>query len=459
MQVTETLSQGLKRELKLVVPASDLAAKLDARLNEMKDRVQIKGFRPGKVPVAHLRRLAGKSEMAQIIDTTINESIRKVVEDRKERPALNPEVSLAQEIDAEKLVAGEADLVFTAAYELLPDFELKDFAGITIERPVATVSEAEIDEQVNRIAEQNRTYEPKDGAAETGDRLTIDFVGTIDGVAFEGGTSEGVDLTLGSNTFIPGFEEQLVGAKAGDEVTVKVTFPDDYPAKHLAGKAAEFKANVKAVAAPGEMKVDDEWASKLGMETLEKLRGVIADQIRSQFATASRAKAKRALLDKLDDAYRFDLPEKLVDGEFEQIWKQVTDEMTQAGKSFEDEQTTEEAAKADYRRIAERRVRLGLVLSEIGEKNAVQVSEDEIGRALVERARQFPGQEREVFDYYRNNAMAMATLRAPLYEEKVVDFLLGKVAVTETPVSKEDLFKDPDAEGDAAAAEAGAATA
>lgn len=444
MQVTETLSEGLKRELKLVVPAHDLSSRLDQRLAEMKDRVRINGFRPGKVPVAHLKRLVGRQEMAQIIDTVIGESIRKAVEDRKERPALNPEVKLAEEVPAEKVVDGEADLVFTATYELLPEFEVKDFSGIEIERPVAEVTDAEVDEQVNRIAEGNKPFEPKDGAAAKGDRVTIDFVGKIDGEAFEGGAGEGVDLTLGSGQFIPGFEDQLIGAAPGDARVVEVSFPAEYPAKHLAGKAASFDVTVKAVSAPGELVLDDEWATKLGLESLAKLRDVIREQIQNQFAQASRAKVKRALLDKLDETYSFELPQKLVEGEFEQIWKQVTDEMAQAGKSFADEDTTEEAARADYRRIAERRVRLGLVLSEVGEKNEVQVTDEEVSRALVERARQFPGQEREVFEYYRNTPMALATLRAPLFEDKVVDFILEKARVSDKTVAKDELFKEPE---------------
>jgi trigger factor len=444
MQVTETLSEGLKRELKLVIPAHDLSGRLDARLAEMKDRVRINGFRPGKVPVAHLKRLVGRQEMAQIIDTVIGETIRSVVEERKERPALNPEVKLSDEIEAEKVVAGEADLVFTASYELLPEFEIQDISAIEIERPVAEVTDAEIDEQVNRIAEGNRPFEPKEGAAATGDKVTIDFVGKLDGEAFEGGSGTDVDLTLGSGQFIPGFEEQLVGASAGDARTVEVTFPAEYPAKHLANKPAVFDVTVKAVQAPGTLVVDDAWAQKLGMESLEKVRDAIREQIQSQYAAASRAKVKRTLLDKLDALYTFGLPEKLVEGEFEQIWKQVTDEMTQAGKSFADEDTTEEAARADYRRISERRVRLGLVLSEIGEKNDVKVTDEEVSRALVDRARQFPGQEREVYEYYSKTPMALATLRAPLFEEKVVDYLLGQAKVTDRTVAKDELFKETD---------------
>jgi trigger factor len=444
MQVTETLSEGLKRELTITVPAADLAARLDARLAEMKDTVRINGFRPGKVPTAHLKRLVGGQEMARIVDATISDAIRDVVEGRGERPALNPDVALAEGIEAEKIIDGQADLVFTAAYELLPTFEIQDWSGIEIERPVVPVSDEEIKERIDQIAEGNRPFEDKaeGAAAEKGDRVKIDFVGTIDGVAFDGGSAEGVDLVLGSNQFIPGFEDQLVGTKVGDDVTVKVDFPADYGAAHLAGKAAEFACKVQGISAPGELVVDDEWAKKLGLDGLDKLQEIIKEQIGAQYAGASRAKVKRALLDKLDAQYTFELPAKLVEGEFENIWNQAQAELQQQGKTFADENTDEETAKADYRKIAERRVRLGLVLSEVGEKREVKVTDEEVQRALIERVRQFPGQEKQVFDYYRSNAMAMASLRAPVFEEKVVDLILSEAKVSEKSVTKEELLAD-----------------
>ncbi len=417
MQVTETLSEGLKRELTITVPAAALASKLDERLAEMKNTVRINGFRPGKVPTAHLKRLVGANEMARIVDGAISDAIREVVEGRKERPALNPDVALAEGCDAEKVVAGEADLVFTAAYELLPTFEIADWSGIEIERPVVPVADAEIDERIAQIAEGNRPFADKaeGAAAEKGDKVKIDFVGTIEGVAFEGGSAEGVDLVLGSNQFIPGFEDQLAGAKVGDEVTVKVDFPADYGAAHLAGKPAEFACKVQGIQAPGELAIDDEWAKKLGLDGLDKLKEIIKEQIAQQYAGATRAKVKRALLDKLDEQYTFELPAKLVEGEFENIWNQAQAELQQSGKTFADENTTEEEAKADYMKIATRRVRLGLVLSEVGEKREVKVTDEEVQRALIERVRQFPGQEKQVFDYYRQNPMAMASLRAPIF--------------------------------------------
>lgn len=444
MQVTETLSEGLKRELSITVPAADLVGRLDKRLAEMKDTVRINGFRPGKVPTAHLKRLVGASEMARIVDDVIGESIREVVEGRGERPALNPDVALAEGCAAEKVVSGEADLVFTAAYELLPTFEIADWSAIEVERPVVPVSDAEIDERVSQIAEGGRPYEDKaEGAkAATGDKLKIDFVGTIEGVPFDGGSAEGVDLVLGSNQFIPGFEDQLVGAAVGDEIVVKVAFPDDYAAAHLAGKPAEFATKVTGIQAPGELVVDDEWAKKLGIDSLDKLKEIVKEQIAAQYAGATRAKVKRALLDKLDEQYTFDLPEKLVDGEFENIWNQAQAELQQQGKTFADEGTSEDEAKADYRKIATRRVRLGLVLSEVGEKREVKITDEEVQRALIERVRQFPGQEKQVFDYYRSNPMAMASLRAPIFEEKVVDLILAEVKVTDKEVTRDELFAD-----------------
>ncbi|MBV5263918.1 trigger factor [Pinisolibacter aquiterrae] len=444
MQVTETLSEGLKRELSITVPAADLVGRLDKRLAEIKDTVRINGFRPGKVPTAHLKRLVGAQEMARIVDEVIGESIREVVEGRGERPALNPDVALAEGCAAEAVVAGDADLVFTAAYELLPNFEIADWSAIEVERAVVPVKDEEVEERLKQIAEGNRPFADKaEGeAAATGDRVKIDFVGTIEGVPFDGGSAEGVDLVLGSNQFIPGFEDQLVGAKVGDEVVVKVSFPEDYAAAHLAGKPAEFACKVTAIAAPGELVIDDEWASKLGIDSLDKLREIIKEQIGAQYAGATRAKVKRALLDKLDEQYTFDLPEKLVEGEFENIWNQAQAELQQTGKTFADEGTTEDEAKADYRKIATRRVRLGLVLSEVGEKREVKVTDEEVQRALIERVRQFPGQEKQVFDYYRSNAMALASLRAPIFEEKVIDLILAEVKVTDKEVTAEELLAE-----------------
>ncbi len=440
MQVTETLSEGLKRELKIDIPAGDLAAKLDEYMADLKSKASIKGFRPGKVPVAHLKKMYGRQAMAEILSNTIQETTQKAVEERSERPALTPEIDLPEE-DAEKIMAGDADLSFKMTYDVLPEFEIVDFAGLEIERPIVEIAESEVDEQVAEIAKNNTPFEAKKGKAANGDRVTMSYVGKIDGEPFDGGADENGMLVLGSGQFIPGFEDQLIGVKAGDEKVLEVTFPEDYPAAHLAGKAATFDVNVKEVAAPGEVAVDDEFAKGLGLESLDKLKEIVRGQIESQFGALTRQRVKRQLLDKLDEHYSFDLPEKLLESEFNVVWRQVEDDMKRNGKTFEDEETTEDEAKAEYRKIAERRVRLGLVLSEIGEKNEIQVTDEELQRALYDRVRQFPGQEQQVFEFYKNNQQALASLRAPIYEEKVVDFMLELAKVTDKTVTKEELEK------------------
>ncbi|MBB3951206.1 trigger factor [Aureimonas jatrophae] len=447
MQVTETKAEGLKREIEVVVPAADLEARLQTRLYEAKDRVQLKGFRPGKVPMAHMRKTYGRSMMAEIVNEILNETPRSVIADRKERSAMQPEIQMTEdEGEAEKVLRGESDFRFTVAYETLPTFDLKETGNIKIERPVVEIAEDEVEEQVKRIAENARTFQPKDGAAENGDRVTMDFVGKVDGEAFQGGTATDSNLVLGSGQFIPGFEDQLVGVKAGDEKTVEVKFPEDYGASHLAGKDAVFDVTVKAVAAPDAMELDDELAKKMGLESIARLREIVRGQIESQFGQATRQKVKRQLLDQLDADYAFELPQKLVDAEFNNIWTQVTRELETSGKSFEDEDTTEEKAREEYRKLAERRVRLGLVLSEIGEKAGVTVSDEELQRAVIEQVRQYPGQEQQVYDYFRKTPEAVQSLRAPIYEEKVVDHLLATVDVTDKTVSKEELLKEDDEE-------------
>jgi len=440
MQVTETLSEGLKRELKIEIPAGDLASKLDAYMEDMKGKAQIKGFRPGKVPVAHLKKMYGRQAMAEILSNTIQESSQSVLEERSERPALTPAIDLPDE-EAEAILAGTADLSFAMKYDVLPEFEIVDFKGIEIERPVVDIAESEVDEQIAEIAKNNAPFDTKDGAAESGDRVTMSYLGKIDGEPFEGGADENGQLVLGSGQFIPGFEDQLIGLKAGDEKVVEVSFPEEYQAAHLAGKAATFDVVVKEVAAPGEATIDDEFAKNLGLESLDKLKEIVRGQIEGQFGQMTRQRVKRQLLDALDEHYSFDLPEGLLNSEFDAVWNQVEEDMKRNEKTFEDEDTTEEEAKADYRKIAERRVRLGLVLSEIGEKNEIQVSDEEMQRALYDRVRQFPGQEQQVFEFYKNNQQALASLRAPIYEEKVVDYMLELANVTDKTVTKEELEK------------------
>ncbi|MET0313282.1 MAG: trigger factor [Hansschlegelia sp.] len=448
MQVTQTLDEGLKREFKVVVPAADLDSRLVEQLTSLKDRVNINGFRKGKVPLAHLRKLYGRAVMAEVLEKVVSDANRKIVDDNGLKLAMQPQVKLeaADESDEQKaveaVIAGSHDLAMTVAMEILPQVELKDIADLKIEKLTAEVTDAEVDEAIERIASSNRPYAAKaegEGAA-NGDRITIDFLGRIDGEPFEGGAAEDQQIDLGANTFIPGFEEQLVGLKAGETKTISVKFPDEYGAPHLAGKDAEFDITVKSVEAPGELKIDDELAKGLGLESIDALKTAAREQIAAEYGRVSRQKVKRQILDSLDGQYAFDLPPTLVEQEFENVWRQVLSDLGQSGKTFEDEETTEEAARADYRKIAERRVRLGLVLAEIGDKHDVKVNDDEVTRALIERARQYPGQEQKVWDYYRNNAEALAEIRAPIFEDKVVDLILAGATVEERAVSKDELF-------------------
>ena len=443
MQVNETLNEGLKRELDVVIPAQELDERLVKYLDELKDRVRIPGFRPGKVPLAHLKRVYGRDAMKEIVNETVTDTVRTSIDGRDETPALQPDVDITEEM-LESVIKGGVDLTFKISYEVLPEFELGDFKSIKIERLIAEVEDGDIDERLSQIADTNKPYAAKGEGAEAadGDRLTMSYVGKIDDEAFEGGTDDNGQLVIGSGRFIPGFEEQLIGAKAGDDKTVTVTFPEDYPAEHLAGKEAVFDVSVKDIEAPEELKLDDEFASRFGIESLDKFKEAIREQIVSEFGNETRQKIKRQLLDHLDEMHKFDLPPTLLESEFEQIWNQLNQNMEQSGRTFEDEDTTEEKAREEYRGIAERRVRLGLVLSEIGEKNSIQVTDEELQRALYEKVSQFPGQEKQVFEFYENNPTALASLRAPIYEEKVIDFIIELADVTDKTVSKDDLFAE-----------------
>jgi trigger factor len=441
MQVTETLTEGLKHEFQISVPASDLDAKAGARLVDLKDKVRLNGFRPGKVPVSHLKKVYGRSVMAETIDQTIRDTNSQIFTERGFRLATEPKITMPTEQKAvEDILAGKSDLTYTVSIEVVPAISLADFKSFTVEKPVVEVSDADVDEAIKRIADQNRSYVPKgEGAkAETGDRVTISFIGTIDGAPFEGGTGENIQVVIGAGQFIPGFEEQLTGIAQGETRTVKASFPKNYTNEKLAGQAGEFETTASAIEAPQDTKIDDEFAKTLGLESLDKLKEAARERLAAEFAGATRQKVKRTLLDRLDESHRFEAPPSLVEEEFKLMWNSIKAEMESSGKTFADENTTEEAASQEYRQIADRRVRLGLVLSEIGEKNKITVTDDEVGRAVIERARQMPGREKEVWDYYRNNANALAQLRAPIYEDKVVDFILELATVTEKKVTRDD---------------------
>lgn len=447
MQLTETLSQGLKREYQVVLPAKDLADRLETQLVEMKDKVRINGFRPGKVPLAHLRRMYGKSIMAEVLQNAITEVERKIVDENGFKLAMPPKVDLPEnQEEIEAVLGAKGDLQFKVGLEVLPKFDVGTFDDVAIERVSAEVPEEEIEKALSNMAERNRSYTAKaEGeAAAKGDKVSIDFVGKIKDEAFEGGTGSDIDVVLGSDTFIPGFEAQLEGIKAGESRVVTVTFPVNYTAAHLAGQDATFDVTAKSISTPGDVAIDDEFAKSFGLDDLEKLKEAVRGSIDGDYKKASRDKLKRSLLDALDKKYSFELPEGLVEQEFNGIWARVEQEQKQSGRSFEDEGTTEEAARADYKKIAERRVRLGLVLAEVGEKAGVEIKDDEITQAVVERARQFPGQEKMVWDYYQKNQQALAELRAPIFEEKVVDHIVAQAKVSDITVSKDELFKVED---------------
>ena len=447
MQVSETLNEGLKREFKVVVPADNMKAKLDAKLADMKSRVNLNGFRQGKVPISHLRKLYGKSAMAEIVQETVDTKAKSILSERSEKSAQQPQVKMTEdEKEADKILAGEQDFEFSIAYEILPEIKIADLKKIKIERSVVEVDDAEIKEQVERIAENARTYETKKGKAAKGDQVTFDYLGKIDGEPFEGGEDKDSKLVLGSGNFIPGFEDGVIGMKAGDSGVIKVTFPVDYGAEQLAGKDAEFDVTINEVAKPGDLEINDELAKTLGLESVEQLNNVVKDQIVSQYGGQTRQKVKRQLLDALDKAHVFELPESMVEQEFNNIWNQITGDLEKAGKSFEDEDTTEEDARKEYQTLAERRVRLGLVLSEIGEEAKIEVSEQELQQALYQHVQQYPGQEQEVFEFFKSNPEALGNLRAPLFEEKVVDHIIEIADVSDKTVSKEELMADDDDE-------------
>jgi len=442
MQISETLSQELHKQFTVTYPVSELEGRVNARLEEMKPRINLKGFRPGKAPVSFLKKQFGKSVMGEVVEAAVNEGSQKAISDNKLKPALQPRVEPVGSV--EDVVEGKADLTFKVIVDLMPDFEVTDVAKLTVERLVSDIADADINEALDRLAKNARSYATKDGAAEKDDVVVIDYEGSIDGTPFAGGKGEDFNLTLGSGTFIPGFEDGLIGAKAGESRDVKVTFPSEYHAPEMAGKDAVFKVTVKEVKAPEETKIDDELAKKLGLDNLATLKERVKEQLESDYKGASRMHLKRRVLDALDNTHTFPLPPAMVEHEFSNIWAQVEDELKREGKTAADEGKTEDELKAEYRKIAERRVRLGLVLGKLGEQNGITIAGDEVQRAILARARQFPGQEQQVFQFYAKNPQAQAEIRAPLFEDKVVDFIAELAQITDRKVDRETLFKDPD---------------
>ena len=447
MQVVQNTTEGLSRVITVTVPVAELNAKLDAKLAEMAPKMKLKGFRPGKVPASHVKKTFGRDMMGEIVNDAINESSQAALDEIKVRPAAPADMKLTSDMD--KVLAGSDDLAFEMALEVMPDFTPVDPKTLKLDRPVYEASDEDLDEALKELAGQAKSYEDKKGKtvkAADGDQVTIDYLGKLDGVAFDGGTAEDADLVIGSNRFIPGFEEQLKGAKVGEEKTIEVTFPENYQAANLAGKLATFDIKVKAIKAEAESVVDDEFAKRIGLESLDKLKDLLRQNLNQQYAGAARFKQKRALLDQLETAHSFDLPPKMVEAEFDGIWKQVEADKEAGNLTPEDAKKSDKKLKEEYRKIAERRVRLGLVLAEIGRTNNVGVTDQELNQAIMAEARNYPGQERMVLDFYRQNPNAAAQMRAPIYEEKVVDLIFDQAKVTDKPITKEELLKEEDEE-------------
>lgn len=447
MQVTETSSEGLKRELQVVVAASELDSRLTEKLDQIKGTVEIKGFRKGKVPVTHLRKVYGKSVMADVVQDVVNETTRKTLDERDEKPAFEPQIAMTEDQgEVDKILSGEADLSYSMKFEVLPKIEVADLSTIKVEKLVSEPSEDDIAGSLDRIVQGSTNYVTKQGASEDGDQVKLDYSGSIDGEKFDGGTAEGSALVLGSGQFIPGFEEQLIGVSAGDEKIVKVTFPEKYQAEHLAGKEAEFAVTIQEVLSSEQPVVDDEFAKTMGFDDLDKLKEAITDSLQKELDEVSRSRLKRSLLDAIDEKHSFDLPPTLVESEFEGVWAQLQQDMSGRNESFGEGDKSEAAMREEYQKLAERRVRLGLVLSEIGTKNDVTISEEEVNRAMMEKLRQFPGQEQQVLEYFKKTPGALAEVRAPLFEEKVIDFLVELIKPVEKKVSQEELTKALDEE-------------
>ncbi|QXQ05461.1 trigger factor [Sphingosinicellaceae bacterium] len=434
MRISETLNEGLKREYSVHIPAAALAEKIDARAVEVAKQVRMPGFRPGKVPLNLVKKMHGPALHGEVLQAAVNEGVQQLMAEHKLRPAMQPQV------DLDENVAEGTDIDFKVAVEVLPTIETPNIEGLKLEKLVVEPTDADLDAALKRLSDQQKSFEsaPATHVAVVGDAVLIDFLGTVDGVAFDGGKGEGMRVELGSGQLIPGFEDQLVGVKANDERTVKVTFPDDYNVAYLKGKDAEFAVTVNEVQTVKETVLDDEFAKALGLDTLDGLKEILKDQLTSELGQLTRTHMKRKLLDTLAAAHDFAVPESMVNAEFEQIWQQLEHEA-----SHEEDQAAAleglESEKPEYRRIAERRVRLGLLLSEIGQQGGVTVSPSEMNRLIAQEASRYPKERDQVIKYFQENAMAAAQLRAPLYEDKVVDYLIGKAEITERTVDRDTL--------------------
>jgi len=449
MQVTQIAADGLKREFKVTIPASEIQSRVDSRLERLAKTIRMPGFRPGKAPLPLLKKQYGRSILGEVLEEAVDEGSKKTIGDNQLRPALRPKIEVTA-FDEGK------DLEFEIKVEVLPEVPAVDLEAIALTRPVAELPPGRVDEAIEAFARSRQKFEApaEQRPAEEGDQLVIDFEGRIAGETFEGGTGKDFLLRLGAKGMVPGFEDQLVGAMPGETREVKVTFPTDYGRAEVAGKDAVFTVTVKDIKAPVPYDINDAWAEELGFEHLAELRSTFEKRLSEEYQGVGRTRLKRALLDQLAAGYRFEVPPSMVEVEFEGIWKQLQEEMEPTGSSFAELGKSEEELKAEYRDIAERRVRLGLLLSDLGTKNEVKVEGDELHQAVIREAMRFPGQERKVFEFFKSNPTALEQLRAPLFEDKVCDFIFTRAQVTDQPVSVEELMKDPDAEDEAAPAKA-----
>lgn len=443
MELIESQAEGLSRVYRVVASAADLQARLAAKIEEVRPKMRLNGFRPGKVPPAHIRKLYGPSMMQDIINETVQKSTQEGLARENVRVASEPRPEL--ESDINQVIAGQQDLAFKLHVEVMPEFTPADVRSVSLVKIVAPVSEEQVETRLAELAKSSRRFAEKDGAAAEGDQVVIDFIGSIDGEAFEGGAATDASVEIGAGRFIPGFEEQLIGAAPGEERTLDVVFPDAYPLERLKGKAASFAVTVKAVKAPAETEIDEALAQDVGFESLQALRSALRDRLEQEHSAQTRLRAKRALFDKLDALHDFPLPPGMVNAEFDQIWRQLSADRDAGRLDAEDASKSEEELRIEYRRIAERRVRLGLLLAEVGRRNDVDLTQEEVREGLIAQVRRFPGQEQSIYDLYVRNPQLMAQVRAPLYEEKVVDFMLELAQVETKTVSREELFADDEA--------------
>lgn len=439
MQVEEIKIEGLRREFKVAVDATEIEDKINYRLTEYAKTVKMPGFRPGKVPVSLLRKRFGDSVRGEILEQAVNDTSNQTITERGLRPAHQPKIEVTSFDEG-------GDLEYTMEFDVIPEIEPCDFSKISLERLVVAVDEKEIDEALDRLADMHKSSEPITGnrKSKKGDVTVIDFVGKVGGEEFAGGSAEDYHLELGSGSFIPGFEEQVIGSKAGDKIEVNVKFPDEYGAEDLAGKDAVFDVTVKELRESTPAEIDDELAKKFGKENLKELREAIEEERQREFHEVARMRLKRALLDELSNAHEFEIPETLANEEFEAIWQQYEQQRDAGELDDDDKAKSDDEHKADFKEISERRVRLGLLLSEVGRLNDIQIGQDEINQRLFQEAQRYQGQEQQVLEFYRSNPQAMQSLTAPLYEDKVVDFILELTKIEDRTVSLEELLAEPE---------------